>query len=231
MSSRFLDKLRAAARLGFGAANNNAAGPFTAATAAVLCKAAGQYDVTSVRHIITRWPEAVHCAEADGLTPLHFAVIGRDSDHIDWLLAHGANINARDSSGNTPLHYAAECDDARHTRKLLDADAHVDPRNNLGETPLYYAVMFERPQNVHALVAAGARADSARHDGETPLSLAAKNDKQPPGGTPAVRHDMQAVLDTALCARQQAISGASVLAGDMTLRCGPTVRKRVNAPK
>ncbi|HCS22363.1 MAG TPA: ankyrin repeat domain-containing protein [Alphaproteobacteria bacterium] len=230
MSSPFFDKLRAAARHGFSAVQGKNDAPFTAASAAVLCEAAGKYDVTSVRNIITRWPEAINTPAPDGLTPLHFAVIAMDSSQIAWLVARGADINAPDHAGNTPLHFAAQCARADNTQRLVDAGARIEARNHLGETPLYFAVMFERPENLHVLVAAGARADAARHDGETPLSLAAKDDKQPPGGAPAARHDMMQAMTDALCTRKHAIDGASVLAGDMTLPCGPTVRKRVNKP-
>jgi ankyrin repeat protein len=236
MSSFFLQKLRAAARKGFGAANSNAAGPFTAASAAVLCKAAWEQDTATVRNIVSRWPEAVNTASDDGLTLLHCAAAGMDGAQIDWLLARGADKNPRDKNGNTPLHYAAQSQFAEGTQKLLAAGADADVRNNTSETPLYYAVMFERTESVQMLIAAGADENAARDDGETPRSLAPKEDKQRPGGLPpgSTPTDMTAALDEALAAlrnaRAHAINTAAILESDMTLRPAVTVRKRSRNP-
>lgn len=232
MSSPFLEKLRAAARKGFGAANGNAVGPFTAATATVLSKAAWEQDTATVRNIVTNWPDAVNTASDDGLTPLHCAAAGMDGPQIDWLLARGAEKNRRDKNGDTPLHYAAQSPFAGGTQKLLAVGAETDARNNKSETPLYYAVMFERAESVQMLIAAGADENAARHDGETPRSLAPKEDKQRPGGLPpgSTPTDMTGALDEAVAtvhaARQHAISTAAILESDMTLRPAVTVRKR-----
>ncbi|MDP2206247.1 MAG: ankyrin repeat domain-containing protein [Alphaproteobacteria bacterium] len=236
MPSYFLEKLRAAARNGFGAANGNASGPFTAASAAVLAKAAWEQDTATVRNIVTRWPEAVNTASDDGLTLLHCAAAGMDSAQIDWLLARGADKNARDKNGDTPLHYAAQSQFSDGTQKLLAARAEADARNNKSETPLYYAVMFERAESIDLLIAAGADDTAARHDGETPRSLAPKEDKQRPGGLPAgsTPTDMTATLDVAIAAvrgaRQQALATAAILESDMTLHPAVTVRKRSRSP-
>lgn len=229
MSAAFLAKLRAAARKGFGIAANDVAAPFTAATKEVLCKAAWEQDIATVRNIITRWPMALNAASNGGLTPLHCAAAGMDDTQIDWLLARGADRNAKDREGNTPLHYAAQSPQGSGVQKLVAAGATIDARNNNGETPLYYAVMFERPESVALLIGAGADDNAARADGETPRSLAPKDDKQRPGGLPpgAVRIDMTAALDAAQEARRAAFAAAPVLAQDLTLRPAPTVRKRV----
>lgn len=230
MLSPFLEKMRAAARLGFNAANGN--GPITAATTTLLETAAWQQDTSTVRSLITQWPSLVHHAAKDGLTTLHAAAASMDGEQVEWLLARGANINARDAEGNTPLHYAAQAPDGETTQALVRAYADINAANNRGETPLYYAVMFERPDSVHLLIAAGAKDSIARHDGETPRSLAPKSDKQRRGDEPEQqeRPDMLRALDTAQADRKQAFENAPVLAQDMTLAPPPTIRKR-NAHK
>ena len=226
MAASFLDKLRAAARKGFDGIKP--AAPLTAATDALLNQAAWEQDTQTVRHIVTQWPQAVNTASADGLTPLHCAAAGMDGAQIDWLLARGADKNARDRDGNTPLHYAAQSLYAEGTQKLIAAGAAIDARNKTGETPLYFAVMFERPDSLRLLSAAGARPDAARQDGETPQSLAPKDDKKRPGGlSPQTeRHDMRAALQAACAERQRLIDSAGVLAADMALRPAPRIRKR-----
>jgi len=229
MSAAFLAKLHAAARKGFGIAANDTAAPFTAATKELLCKAAWEQDTSTVRNILTRWPQEVNTASNDGLTPLHCAAAGMDDAQIDWLLARGADKNAQDRDGNTPLHYAAQSPQGSGVQKLVEAGAKIDARNKSSETPLYYAVMFERPESVAQLIGAGADENAARADGETPRSLAPKEDKQRPGGLPpgARRMDMTAALDDAQNARRAAFAAAPVLAQDLALRPAPTVRKRV----
>lgn len=233
MFSPFLEKMRAAARRGFDAAHRNGAPPPpTAATTALLEKAAWEQDTTTVRSLITQWPQLVNHAAHDGLTVLHAAAASMDGEHIEWLLARGAKTDARDNEGNTPLHYAAQAPYATATALLLKAQAPVNITNNRGETPLYYAVMFERPDSLHLLVGAGARDDAARDDGETPRSLAPKNDKQRRGDIPPAqaRPDMLRALDDAQAARKKAFESAPVLAQDMTIATSPAIRKR-NAHK
>lgn len=229
MSASFLAKLHAAARRGFGTAANDARSPLTAATKELLCKAAREQDIATVRHIITRWPEAINGGAKGDLTPLHCAAAGMDAAQMDWLLARGADKDARDRDGNTPLHYAAQSPQGHGVQKLAGAGAEIDARNNKGETPLYYAVMFERPESVTLLIGAGADEYAASDDGETPRSLAPKDDKQRPGGLPpdAARPDMVAALNAAQKARSEAFAATPVLAQDLTLCAAPAIRKRV----
>ncbi len=222
----FLEKMRAAVRLGFNAAHRP---PPTAATHQLLESAAWNQDNVTVRELITQWPQLVHHAPQDGVTALHTAAAGMDAGQIDWLLAAGANIHARDQEGNTPLHYAAQAYCAATIETLLRGKAEIDAVNNKGETPLYYAIMFERPDNLQVLIAAGAKDSVPRHDGETPRSLAPKENKQRRGDQPpagVARPDMLRALDHAQADRKQAFENAPILAQDMTLKPAPTIRKR-----
>ncbi len=237
MLSPFLQKMRAAARQGFNAANGNST-PLTAATKTLLEKAAWDQDTAVVRSLITRWPELANHAAADGLTPLHCAAASMDHAQVEWLLAQGARTDACDNNGNTPLHYAAQASFAHCTDILIRAQADIDVCNNMGQTPLYFAVMYERPENLHLLIAAGAKDNTVCSAGETPRSLAPKEDKKPPGGRPppealppgTIRPDMLRALNDAQQERKQAFENAPVLGRDMTITSSPAVRKR-NARK
>lgn len=233
MFSPFLQKMRAAARQGFNAANGNSAAP-TAASKTLLEKAAWEQDTTVVRSLITRWPELANHAAPDGLTPLHCAAASMDHAQVEWLLAQGARADVRDDSGNTPLHYAAQGAFSHCTAMLIRAQAEIDICNNQGQTPLYFAVMYERPDNLHLLIAAGAKDDMVCSAGETPRSLAPKDNKNPPGGKPpaealppgTIRPDMLHALNAAQQDRKQAFENAPVLGRDMTITSSPAVRKR-----
>jgi hypothetical protein len=66
-------------------------------------KAARKGDLDTLERILTANPEAVNQADSNGYTPLHEAVMGKDTGIIAFLLAHGANINAVNKDGITPL--------------------------------------------------------------------------------------------------------------------------------
>ena len=66
---------------------------------------------------------ALVARNALAVTPLHSAVAGRASDVAGLLVAHGADINARQEGGFTPLHGAAQNGDQPLVALLLAAGA------------------------------------------------------------------------------------------------------------
>lgn len=57
-----------------------------------------------------------------GSTALHLAAFQRGrADVVQWLLAHGANVNARDNYGKTPLDRVRQGSNDREIRLLLEA--------------------------------------------------------------------------------------------------------------
>jgi ankyrin repeat protein len=74
------------------------------------------------------------------VTPLHSAVSRRQTLIAEALLAHGANVNARQQSGVTPLHQAAHNGQAEMVRLLLAHGADVQARMDDGQTPLSMAL-------------------------------------------------------------------------------------------
>src|SRR6185503_12102248 len=61
----------------------------------------------------------VNAAEADGTTPLHWAVYQNDVDLVDRLIKAGANVNAMNEYGSAPLAEAATTGDTAIIEKLL----------------------------------------------------------------------------------------------------------------
>lgn len=69
-------------------------------------------------------------------TLLHVAARMGRLDHIQTLVACGANVNAIGDMGNTPLHDAALCGQAGAAELLLSLGAKTTIRNEFDQTPL-----------------------------------------------------------------------------------------------
>ncbi len=84
------------------------------------------------------------------------AEAGASAD-VAFLLAAGADCDARSDSGWTPTHGAAEAGDVASLRALIDAGADVDAVADSGKTPRDIARQYGREEAERFLEAAGAR--------------------------------------------------------------------------
>jgi len=76
--------------------------------------------------------------------PLHIAAADCDSDLVELLLQHGANVDVTDADGNTALHHSIvyRWNDVKSVvYVLLEKKADVNIVNRSGETPLYAAAL------------------------------------------------------------------------------------------
>ena len=71
----------------------------------------------------------------DGSSPLHIAVSGGQIELALNLLAHGANVNAKNKNGDTPLHLAMAFPGDLLARTLLSYKADLTIKNNSGKKP------------------------------------------------------------------------------------------------
>ena len=101
--------------------------------------------------------------DADGYTPLIFAVCNNNTDCVAKLIEAGAHPDCYTDKGRTPLNSAASSGYAETIRVLLAGGAQVDfvpPYYGCGRfTPLHYAIDFGHVQAIRALLAAGADAN------------------------------------------------------------------------
>lgn len=70
------------------------------AIAAAIC----ERDLQKVRGLLDASPELLHAGDGRGNQPIHWAVMTRQLDMINELLARGAEINARRFDGARPIH-------------------------------------------------------------------------------------------------------------------------------
>ena len=61
-------------------------------------------DVGQVRTLLEKQPDLLHAADEFGSQPLHWAVMTRQLELIDYLLERGADINAARPNGTRPIH-------------------------------------------------------------------------------------------------------------------------------
>lgn len=115
----------------------------------------------------------VNRAQADGTTPLMWAVYRKDDDVAQALLAKKADANATNQFGANALTEAARQSDERLVKMLLDAGAKADSANPDGETALMVAISGGDLPIVQMLVNAGANVNTIEkfHD-QTPLMYA-----------------------------------------------------------
>ena len=88
----------------------------------------------------------------------------------EWLIAAGANPDARDALGRTPLHLAAPARRLHAVVALVEGGANVDALDRLGRTPLMTALGASvHTELIEVLLAAGADPDIRDVHGWTAL--------------------------------------------------------------
>lgn len=95
--------------------------------------------------------------ESMKVTPLQSAAAAREVAIARVLIAHGANVNARDGESKfTPLHEAAATGQIDLATLLLDQGADVNARMSDGKTPLGFALERNQTEMAAFLRARGA---------------------------------------------------------------------------
>jgi ankyrin repeat protein len=133
--------------------------------------AAEKGDLTKVKELLKQDPALVSARDKMGKTPLHLAAENDHKDVAEFLLANGADINAKDSNGGfTPLDLALS--GARYKEMvefLLAKGADANATSNQGLTPLMEAAMRGQRDAADLLLAKGANVNAVDSKGNTPL--------------------------------------------------------------
>jgi hypothetical protein len=139
-----------------------------------------------------------------GDTPLHIAAAAHAPALVRRLLAHGADVHARNRHGAAPIHYAA--DGAPGTPRwngeaqaetiacLLAAGADPNDADPRGVTPLHRAVRTRSAAAVRALLAAGADPGRRNRNGSTPVDLTRHNTGRSGSGGAEAKVELVAIV-------------------------------------
>ena len=114
----------------------------------------------------------------EGLTPLMMAAARGNVAMVEFLIACGSILTARDDYGQNVLHFAADARDHLIITRCLDAGLDPNIADDLGRTPLH--ILFDgsyssRPDLVALLLSRGASPNARDHQGRTALHLLAQD--------------------------------------------------------
>jgi ankyrin repeat protein len=114
------------------------------------------------------YPVSYLKGKKDSWTPLHTAVGFGYHEMVAWLLAEGADPEARDQNSRAPLHETKRVEIAQ---LLLAAGANLEAKDNGGHTPLHTAVTGACAQMVAWLLSNGANLEAKNNEGFNPSQM------------------------------------------------------------
>jgi hypothetical protein len=116
----------------------------------------------------------VNHRNADGSTPLQWAVYNGDVEEVRRLIAAGADVSLANDYGATPMGLAAVVADTEILKLLLEAGADVDSPNAEGQTALMTVARTGNVEAARLLIEHGATVDASEgFGGQTALMWAA----------------------------------------------------------
>ncbi|MBN1515387.1 ankyrin repeat domain-containing protein [Candidatus Sumerlaeota bacterium] len=137
-----------------------------------LLDAARTSNLTGIMRQLERGANVNYRELGSGATALHMTAYGGYNRETDYLIKHGADVNALDTDRWTPLHAAAYQGHEAAVRMLIQAGAVVDARAESGHTPLHLAAQMGHLDVAMLLIGSGANLQAKNSKNCTPLDLA-----------------------------------------------------------
>ncbi len=135
-------------------------------------QAAMEGDLATVKRLLEQNPALLEARDdAENVTPLAYAAGFGRMDVLEFLVARGANVNARDPRGLSALHLTVYTGQLEALRFLLDKGTDVRARGPSGMGPLHWAARA-RAEIVTLLLGRGADVGGRDDYGNTALVLA-----------------------------------------------------------
>ncbi len=102
----------------------------------VLLRHAVYSDLGLAESLLKEDPSLVHATNGTGETVLHYIAIENGLEEVAWLIAHGADVNAKDEFDETPLMSAAVLDHYKMCKLLLEHGADISIRDHIDDSAL-----------------------------------------------------------------------------------------------
>ncbi|CAF3561497.1 unnamed protein product [Rotaria sp. Silwood1] len=143
-----------------------------------LLEASKSGDLDVVKRVLTFNPSLVNCRDVQGRnsTPLHFAAGYNRLQVVEYLLAMGADVTARDKGGLVPLHNSCSYGHLEVTALLLNNGASSQVTDLWKVTPLHESAAKGKFEICKLLIKYGADINKKNRDGATPLDLVKDRD-------------------------------------------------------
>jgi ankyrin repeat protein len=143
---------------------------------ASLAAAAAKGNVREIDRLVENEVN-VNFVGKDGMTPLWWAYLARNTEGFRSLLGHGGDPNVQDDKGRSIMCFSAADADDEYLRLALAFGGNpslVSEKSDFAEpTPIFCAARDETVGNIRTLVAAGANLDYQEFHEETALVYAA----------------------------------------------------------
>jgi len=149
-----------------------------AAPLSAMHSAACAGDLAKVKSLVKEGTDVNTKGKGSGdETPLFAAVFADHNDVAKFLIAKGADVNAKDKSGQMPLHSACEHGKRNMVELLIAEGADVNAKDNGGHTPLHRMFFSGRARTdiTELLIAKGANVNAKLTSGLTPLHYAVES--------------------------------------------------------
>lgn len=114
-------------------------------------EAAARGDVGRLQRLHEQNPRNLHHQDVGGASALHYAALNNQLAAARFLLAHGADVNARNLQGQSPLFYSVSANDEKMLDFLIASGADPNAIDKHGLTPIYLAVVRGLPAMVERL--------------------------------------------------------------------------------
>ncbi|PQQ13327.1 tankyrase-1 [Prunus yedoensis var. nudiflora] len=141
-----------------------------------LHTAARSGDLTAVQSILSSNPLTVNSRDKHSRTPLHLAAWSGQTEVVNFLCSHKADVGAAAMDDMGAIHFAAQKGHLEVVRTLLLSGASVKAYTRKGLTPLHYAVQGAHVELIKYLVKKGANLSAKTKAGKTPLDLASSDE-------------------------------------------------------
>jgi ankyrin repeat protein len=136
-------------------------------------EAAKDGDMAKVQTMLAASPGLINAREPYlQLAALHGACYGGQMEMVKFLIAHGAQVDAKSQGGSTPLVEAVAQNNVQISQYLVDHGADVNSKDEDGKTPLFWAAERGHAEATNFLIANGADVNAKMSDGTTPLQAA-----------------------------------------------------------